>query len=133
MAALEQLNIRVTPELKQKFRDRALREGMTQQQLLDSLLAQRGTLPAPGPAQAPASGDRDESPAAERPPGPDQPPEDSIEFIPWLSGRQGGLPQALVRRALNSGRVLVDGVPWTSERIPKHLLERPIIYKGRIL
>lgn len=134
MAATEQLNIRVTEGTREKFRKRAAREGMSQGQLLEALLKQRGKLPAPDPEQTPANGaiGTDSSPA-ERPPAPGPAPTaaEGLDFSVWLAGRTG-VPRALVRRAINAGRVTVAGVPWTSERIaPETLKLGQIVYDGQ--
>lgn len=130
MPATEQLNIRVTPEVKERFRTRALREGMSQAKLLEALLKQRGTLPAPEPAAEPdkqpsrtalsRNGDADGSGSA---------PE-TVDFATWLSGRIR-TPKALCARAVRGGRVTVAGVPYTAERIPKNLLAQPVVYEGK--
>lgn len=122
MPADEQLNIRVAPGTKKKFRARALREGLTQAQLLEALLKQRGKLPLPDPVPEP------ESAAAK--PWPPHPAAEHVDFAVWLSGRTG-TPKALTRRAIDAGRVLVAGVPYTSERITRETLALPIVYDGQ--
>jgi hypothetical protein len=117
----EQLNIRVAPGTKKKFRARALREGLTQAQLLEALLKQRGKLPLPDPVL---------EPSAPNPPKPPPTASDHVDFAVWLSGRTG-TPKALTRRAINAGRVLVAGVPYTSERITRETLALPIVYDGQ--
>jgi hypothetical protein len=122
VAADEQLNIRVAPGTKKKFRARALREGLTQAQLLEALLKQRGSLPLPDPVPEPA----EPHPAAPKPPTASE----HVDFAVWLSGRTG-TPKALTRRAINAGRVLVAGVPYTSERITRETLTLQIVYDGQ--
>jgi hypothetical protein len=116
----EQLNIRVAPGTKKKFRARALREGLTQAQLLEALLKQRGKLPLPDPVPEP-------EPAKPAPP---VTAAEHVDFAVWLSGRTG-TPKALTRRAINAGRVLVAGVPYTSERITRETLNHGVVYDGQ--
>jgi hypothetical protein len=130
--AVEQLNIRVTPETKQKFRTRAQREGMTQQQLLEALLKMRGTLPAPDPVgkPSPQNGPPDPAPPAPKAAPAPKPDRDEIDFAVWMRGRTG-IPLALLKRAIRSGRVTVAGVPWTGETISPQALAHGVAYDGR--
>jgi hypothetical protein len=118
MPADEQLNIRVPREVKQRFRARAQREGMSQSQLLEALLRARIVLPAPPPRTA-----RPE-PAPEPPP-----PAVEVDFALWLQGRTG-VPKVLTGRAIEAGRVTVDGVPYTARTIPSEHLRRRVAYEG---
>jgi hypothetical protein len=122
MPALEQLNIRVTPAVKSKFRERALREGLSQAQLLESLLKQRGSLERWQPAPQPTA----PQPTAPAP----QETEERVHFPTWLQGRVH-VPRALAARAVAAGRVLVAGVPYTAEEIPAKLLKTAAVtYEG---
>jgi antitoxin component of RelBE/YafQ-DinJ toxin-antitoxin module len=120
MPADEQLNIRVPAEVKQRFRARARREGMSQSQLLEALLRARIVLPAPPP--------RTERP--ERAEASESVPEPAVEvdFALWLQGRTG-VPKVLTGRAIEAGRVTVDGVPYTARTIPQEHL-RHVAYEG---
>lgn len=118
MPATEQLNIRVTAELKARFRARAKREGMSQAELLEALLTQRGALPAPA-LPAPVREDPKPQPDDERP---------AIDFAVWLSNKTG-VPRALTARAIAAGRVLVAGVPYTAAQIGPHLLAHGVVYE----
>ena len=129
MPATEQLNIRVTPKVKQRFRDRARREGMSQAQLLEALLKQRGTLPPPEPDSAQAHTGDSAAVPAERTNGAAAPSGDVVNFPTWLQGRTG-VPRALCAAAVRAGRVTVAGVPYTATNIPPDLLEQPIAYEG---
>lgn len=130
MPATEQLNIRVTAAVKARFRKRAEREGMTQAELLEALLKQRGTLPAPDPPEEP-SGDRDgSSQESAAGPAPFPAPEEARANLTLVLATKLGMPQALVRRAINRGAVKIAGVPWTSEQIPRSMLEQPLTYDG---
>lgn len=133
MPATEQLNIRVTTALKDKFRARAKREGMSQADLLDALLKQRGTLPAPEPdSPAPATEQGTVTTVAPANAGEGLGSGPVTDFPTWLAGRTG-IPRALTARAVRSGRVTVNGVPWTANLIPRDLLEQPIAYEGESL
>jgi hypothetical protein len=117
----EQLNIRVAPGTKKKFRARALREGLTQQQLLVALLKQRGKLPLPDPEPEPV-------PAAAKP-APPPTAADHRDFAVWLAGRTG-TPQALCRSAIKAGRVRIAGIPYMQDRITQETLARGVTYDG---
>lgn len=129
MPATEQLNIRVPEGVKDKFRERARREGISQAELLEALLKQRGELPAPDPydqaGPQPQAIKRD-APIREV-------DEEKIDFATWLQGR-ASVPRALAVRAVRAGRVLVAGVPYTAEQIPAKLLKTTVVvYEGREL
>lgn len=126
MPVTEQLNVRVTPALKEKFRVRALREGMTQAQLLEALLKQRGTL-----EQTELDETLPPKPVdPERPSPKDQPPEVAgLDFAGWL-GQRTGVPRALVEAAIRRGRVLVAGVPYTAMLISADTLAHGVVYEG---
>lgn len=127
MPATEQLNIRVTPAVKERFRKRALREGLSQAQLLEALLTLRGALPVPETSPpAPVNGDGQAAGGGE----PSEAPAATIDFATWLSGRIS-TPRALVARAIRGGRVTVGGVPWTAERIDEQARALPMTYEGR--
>jgi hypothetical protein len=127
--ATEQLNIRVTPAVKERFRERAAREGMSQAQLLEALLKQRGTLERTElEATLPPK-----PPEPERPSPKDGPPvEPALNFTTWLQGKTG-IPRALVAQAVRRGRVLVAGVPYTSELISPETLAHGVVYEGEAL
>lgn len=127
MPATEQLNIRVTPRLKEKFRLRALREGMSQAQLLEALLKQRGTLEQteldetlpPKPVEP------------ERPSPKDQPPmQAGVDFPAWLA-QQTGVPRALCEASIRRGRVLVAGVPYTAAVVSPETLALGVVADGQ--
>lgn len=129
MPALEQLNIRVTAKVKERFRERARREGLSQAELLEALLKQRGELPAPDPYEQagpqPTGIVRDETVR--------QVDEEKINFPTWLQGR-AQVPRALAASAVRAGRVLVAGVPYTAEEISAKLLKTTVVsYEGREL
>jgi hypothetical protein len=129
MPAAEQLNIRVTPAVKARFRERARREGMSQAQLLEALLKQRGKLPAPDPYDVngiqPTAIVRDEAIQAAA--------EEKLNFAVWLQGRTG-IPKTLTERAIAAGRVTVAGVPFTATEIPRKLLATTVVvYEGQEL
>lgn len=129
MPTTEQLNVRVTPALKERFRQRALREGMTQAQLLEALLKQRGTLEKteldetlpPKPVEPARPSPKDQPPAVE-----------GINFAVWLQGRTG-VPRALIERAIRRGRVHVAGVPYTAMLISQETLAHGVEYEGEAL
>ena len=129
MPAVEQLNIRCTPAVKAKFRERARREGLSQAELLDALLKQRGELPPPDPydqaGPQPQAIVRDETVRAVD--------EEKIHFPTWLQTRTG-VPKALTARAVAAGRVTVAGVPYTAEQVPTKLLKTTVVvYEGQEL
>lgn len=123
MPATEQLNIRVPTTVKDRFRTRARREGLSQAALLEALLNQRGrltpedvreTMPREAPVAIgdcpPAAGTSADASL------------DTVSLSTWLSGRLG-MPKVLMARAIAAGRVTVAGVPWTADLIEKRLLE----------
>lgn len=135
MPALEQLNVRVTANVKKRFRERARREGLSQAALLEALLNQRGVLevnghlPTPDPYEQsgpqPQATVRDATVRAVD--------EDKINFPTWLQGR-AQVPRALAASAVRAGRVHVAGVPYTAEEIPLKLLKTTVVvYEGREL
>lgn len=127
MPVTEQLNIRVTPALKEKFRQRALREGMSQAELLSALLKQRGTLEKAELEETLP----ERPPEPERPSPKDQPPQvQGLDFAAWLAQRTG-VPRALVEAAIRRGRVLVAGVPYTAMLISEDTLAHGVIYEGQ--
>lgn len=126
MPAIEQLNIRVTTEVKERFRKRARREGLSQAQLLEALLKQRGELPAPDPYEQ--SGPQPQ--AIVRDQAVREVDEEKIDFATWLQGR-AGVPRALAARAIAAGRVHVAGVPYTAGAISAKLLKTTVVaYEG---
>lgn len=117
MPADEQLNIRVPAEVKQRFRARARREGMSQSQLLEALLRARVVLPAPAPREREPTTVAAPEPAVE------------VDLALWLSGRTG-VPAVLTARALAGGRVTVGGKTYRNQTIAREELRLGVTYEG---
>lgn len=121
MPATEQLNIRVPTALKDRFRARARREGLSQAGLLEALLNQRGRLaPEDVRETVPAEASTTCAMPAAVPPAVGV-SADTVSLSTWLSGALG-MPKVLMVRAIAAGRVTVSGVPWTADEIEKTLL-----------
>jgi hypothetical protein len=127
MPATEQLNIRVTAEVKERFRARAKREGLSQAELLEALLGSKIT--APTRSDNARTHTHTEAAAAQKAAAPSPGPQ-VIDFATWLQGRTR-IPRALTVRAVRAGRVTVAGVPYTAELIDRELLEQAIVYEGK--